>query len=205
MKIFRRISAEPKDESMNYLIAGLGNPGEDYVHTRHNAGFLVMDRMADKYEVEWALKRHAHYTEMRFRGKQLVLIKPTTFMNLSGKAIRYWMRQEKIPLKNILIVVDDIHIPFRSIRIKGKGSDAGHNGLKDIQQQLGTSNYTRLRFGIGSDFGKGAQVNFVLGKWSKEEEKFLAKICDMSVNAIESFIHRGLQMTMSEFNRKVIE
>ncbi len=190
---------------MKYLIAGLGNPGEKYEHTRHNAGFLVLDRMAGKYELEWALKRHALQTKMKYRGKQLVLIKPTTFMNLSGKAVRYWMTQEKIPLKNLLVVVDDIHIPFRSVRIKGKGSDAGHNGLKDIQQQLGTSNYSRLRFGIGNEFSQGRQIDYVLGKWSEEEEAAISTICDASVDAIESFIHRGLSPTMNEFNRKVIE
>lgn len=204
-KIFRRSHAARKENTMKYLIAGLGNPGEKYEFTRHNAGFLVLDRMSEKYNLEWGLKRHALQTQMKYRGKQLVLIKPTTFMNLSGKAVRYWMTQEKIPLKNVLIVVDDIHIPFHSIRIKGKGGDAGHNGLKDIQQQLGTSNYSRLRVGIGSEFNEGRQVDYVLGEWKKEEEQTLSSICDASVEAIESFIHRGLSPTMNEFNRKVIE
>lgn len=204
-KLFRRFLVAPKEDNMKYLIAGLGNPGEKYAQTRHNAGFLVLDELAEKYNAEWALKRYAWQAQAKYRGKQLVLIKPNTFMNLSGKSVRYWMTKEKVPLKNVLIVVDDLHIPFRSIRIKGKGSDAGHNGLKDIQQQLGTSNYSRLRIGIGSEFSKGRQIDYVLGEWSEDEKQALSTIRKTSVEAIESFIHRGLSPTMNEFNRRVIE
>ena len=187
---------------MKYLVVGLGNPGEQYAGTRHNIGFDVLDALAKEKEAEFKVDRLSEKAELKYRGRNLILIKPTTYMNLSGKAVQYWLKKEKIPLDRILIVSDDIALPFGKLRLKGKGSDGGHNGLKDIQQVLQTSVYSRLRFGVGSEFSKGRQSDYVLGKWSDEESKLLPERINKSVDFIKSFTTIGLAMTMSAMNGK---
>lgn len=185
-----------------FLIVGLGNPGAEYEFTRHNIGFLTLDAFAKASNVVFTPGRYALTAEAKIKGRSFRLIKPTTYMNLSGKAVRHWMLEENIPLENILVIVDDLALPFGSIRLRGKGSDAGHNGLKDIQAKLGRNDYPRLRFGIGDNFAKGRQVDYVLGNWSSEEEKDLPLLIDHCVKAIESFALAGLTLTMTQFNKK---
>lgn len=185
---------------MKYLIVGLGNPGSEYELTRHNVGFLILDRFADLEKVKFTTQRIADKTEVKFKGRQLHLIKPNTFMNLSGKAVNYWMNELKIEKENVLIIVDDIALPFGSLRLRGKGSSAGHNGLNHIEETLGHQNYARLRFGIGSDFSKGQQVDFVLSRFSNEEFKNLVPLMDKAIQMIQSFCTAGLERTMSSFN-----
>jgi PTH1 family peptidyl-tRNA hydrolase len=187
---------------MKYLIVGLGNIGSEYAHTRHNIGFDIADALVKKYNGSFASDRYADYAPISFKGKQLHVIKPTTYMNLSGKAVRYWMDKLKLSNEEIFILVDDLAIPFGKIRIREKGSDAGHNGLKSINELLQTQNYPRLRFGIGNDFPKGRQVEFVLGKWDTAEQKELDKLITHSVESIESFAQIGLERTMNFFNIK---
>lgn len=187
---------------MKYLVVGLGNPGAQYAGTRHNIGFDVLDALAKEKEVEFKVDRLSDKAELKFKGRNLILIKPTTYMNLSGKAVQYWLQKEKIPIDRLLIISDDIALPFGKLRLKGKGSDGGHNGLKDIQQVLQTSSYSRLRFGVGSEFSKGRQSDFVLGKWSDEESKLLPERINKSVDFIKSFSTIGLAMTMSALNGK---
>jgi PTH1 family peptidyl-tRNA hydrolase len=186
---------------MKYLIVGLGNIGDEYAHTRHNIGFDVVDALVEKYKSAFTADRYADIAEISLRGRQIIAIKPNTYMNLSGKAVRYWMQAHKIPVENIFVIVDDLAIPFGKIRIRGNGSDAGHNGLKSIQELLLTQNYPRLRFGLGSNYAKGRQVDFVLGTWNTEEAKEIAPLCLKCVQAVESFVLRGLSLTMSEFNK----
>jgi PTH1 family peptidyl-tRNA hydrolase len=185
---------------MKYLIVGLGNPGAEYELTRHNIGFLILDRFADVEKVNFTTQRLADKAEIKFKGRQLHLIKPNTFMNLSGKAVNYWMNELKIPQENILVLVDDIALPFGSLRLRGKGSSAGHNGLNNIEAILGNQNYARLRFGIGNNFSKGQQVDFVLSPFSKEEFAELVPKMDRSIEMIKSFCTAGLERTMSGFN-----
>ncbi len=187
---------------MKYLVVGLGNPGAQYAGTRHNIGFDILDALAKEKEVEFKVDRLSDKAELKFKGRNLILIKPTTYMNLSGKAVQYWLQKEKIPIDRVLIISDDIALPFGKLRLKGKGSDGGHNGLKDIQQVLQTSSYSRLRFGVGSEFSKGRQSDFVLGKWSDEESKLLPERINKSVDFIKSFSTIGLAMTMSALNGK---
>tara|TARA_B100001758_G_C18327260_1_gene566685 strand:- start:97 stop:660 length:564 start_codon:yes stop_codon:yes gene_type:complete len=187
---------------MKYLVVGLGNPGEQYAGTRHNIGFEVIDALAKEKEVEFKVDRLSEKAEVKFKGRNLILIKPSTYMNLSGKAVQYWLQKEKIPLERVLIISDDIALPFGKLRLKGKGSDGGHNGLKDIQQVLQTSAYSRLRFGVGSEFSKGRQSDYVLGRWSDEESKLLPERINKSVDFIKSFSTLGLAMTMSALNGK---
>lgn len=188
--------------TMKFLIVGLGNIGSEYAHTRHNIGFDILDALAEKHGKSFAPDRYADYCMVSVKGKQLHLIKPTTYMNLSGKAVRYWMQELKIEANQIFVLVDDLAIDFGKIRIRGNGSDAGHNGLKNINELLQTQNYPRLRFGIGNNFPKGRQVDFVLGKWDEEEQKLLPELIKHSVDAIESFAHIGLERTMNFFNKK---
>ncbi|HLS30125.1 MAG TPA: aminoacyl-tRNA hydrolase [Flavobacteriaceae bacterium] len=183
-----------------FLIVGLGNIGAQYENTRHNIGFKILDHLADKENLTFKTERLADRAEYRFKGRTFILIKPNTMMNLSGKAVRYWLEKEKIPLENLLVIVDDLHIPFGEIRLKGKGSDGGHNGLKDIQLILNTSKYNRFRFGIDGGFSKGKQVEYVLSEWNPEEEKALEERMDKSVEAIKSFGTIGLERTMNFFN-----
>lgn len=187
---------------MKYLIVGLGNIGAEYENTRHNIGFTILDALAKASNICFESSRYASIAEVKFKGRTLVLVKPSTYMNLSGKAVSYWMQQNTIPIDNILVLVDDLAIPFGKIRIRAKGSDGGHNGLKDIQARLNTTDYARLRFGIGDEFHKGQQVDYVLGKWSAEEIKALEPRIDVCIQAIKSFTTIGLPRTMSEFNSK---
>lgn len=187
---------------MKYLIAGLGNIGPDYDQTRHNVGFDVVEELADEFDAPFKLERLALKSTIKFKGRQIILIKPTTFMNLSGKSVKYWLKQEKIPIENLLVVVDDLALPFGKIRLKGKGSDGGHNGLKDIQQELGTNKYSRLRFGIGNEFHSGQQIRFVLGKWDEGEAAELPLKVKQAAEAIKSFCTIGLARTMNSFNNK---
>ncbi len=187
---------------MKYLIVGLGNIGKDYEHTRHNIGFDIMDALVNDLKGSFALDRLAMYSKVSFKGRQLHVIKPTTYVNLSGKAIKYWMNELKIDIENIFVVLDDLALPYGTLRVRGKGSDAGHNGLKSIQEELGRNDYARLRFGIGSNFGVGKQVDFVLGKWSAEEQQILQQKIDTSVEIVKSFCTMGLNNTMNAFNNK---
>jgi PTH1 family peptidyl-tRNA hydrolase len=187
---------------MSFLIAGLGNAGVEYENTRHNIGFKVADELAKLNKVSFALERLAHVAEYRSRGKNIYLIKPTTYMNLSGKAVRYWMNELKIPQQNVLVVLDDLAIPFGSIRLRGKGSDGGHNGLKDIDATLGNNNYARLRFGIGNEFSKGKQVDYVLGKWNIDEMKTLDERIKVACDAVNSFMFEGVERAMTKYNKQ---
>ena len=187
---------------MKYLIIGLGNPGEKYEDTRHNIGFKVLDNLASLSNMSFSTDKLADVANVKFKGRNLVLVKPNTFMNLSGKAVNYWMQKEKIPIKNILVVTDDIALPFGSIRMRAKGSDGGHNGLKNIIEVLSSSVFSRIKFGIGSEFSKGSQSNYVLGKWSDEEKECLQEKIDAVVKMIQSFSTVGVSRTMNDFNRR---
>jgi len=185
---------------MKYLIAGLGNVGPEYELTRHNIGFLTLDRLADIKKVGFELSRHAFIGDFRFKGKRFYLVKPTTYMNLSGKAINYWLQELKIPVKNMLVVVDDIALPYGKIRIREKGSSAGHNGLENIEKVIGTNAYQRMRIGIGDDFNKGRQVDYVLSRFDKDEIEELPFILDKACEAILSFGTVGIERTMNFYN-----
>jgi PTH1 family peptidyl-tRNA hydrolase len=185
---------------MKYLIAGLGNIGAEYELTRHNIGFLVLDQLADQQKASFSTGRLAHTATVKFKGRSIFLIKPTTFMNLSGKAVAYWMQQLTIPRENLLVVVDDIALPFSSLRLRPKGSAAGHNGLKNIEYVLGGQDYARLRFGIGNDFGRGQQVDYVLSRFHEDEFAALPDIMKKANEMILSFCTVGLERTMSQFN-----
>jgi PTH1 family peptidyl-tRNA hydrolase len=187
---------------VKYLIVGLGNVGEEYSETRHNVGFKIADALAASAKAFFTLDRLAHTCEFRFKGHSVTLIKPTTYMNLSGKAVNYWLQQEKIPMENLLIVTDDLALPFGTIRIRAKGSDGGHNGLTSIIESLNTTAFARLRFGVGNEFNKGGQVDYVLGKWNIDEQKLLGERIEKSVEAVKSFISIGLARTMSAYNNK---
>ena len=182
------------------LLVGLGNPGSNYTNTRHNIGFKVVEALAHKHEQSFETQKLGELTTVKIKGRSLLLLKPSTYMNLSGKSVLYWMEKEKIPLENVLVVTDDIHLPFGSIRLKAKGSDGGHNGLKDIQEKLNTVQYNRYRFGVGADFGAGRQVDYVLGEWSTEEREKLKERLEKSTSLIESFALAGLARTMNQFN-----
>ena len=187
---------------MKYLIVGLGNPGEKYENTRHNIGFKILDALAKASSISFEPDRLADVATLKFKGRTLILVKPTTFMNLSGKAVNYWMQKEKISSDKLMVLTDDLALPFGKIRIKGKGSDGGHNGLKDIQAVLNSSKYPRLRFGVGSDFHKGQQVDYVLGEWSEEENKTLQERINLAADAIKAFTTIGIDQTMNQFNNK---
>ncbi len=187
---------------MKYLIVGLGNIGSEYQDTRHNIGFRVLDALAKASNLVFTDARYGAVCEWRLKGHIVYLLKPSTYMNLSGNAVRYWMQKEKIELENTLIVVDDLALPFGTLRLKPKGSDAGHNGLKHIQQIVGTSQYARLRFGIGNDFPKGAQIDYVLGPFTKEQESLMPQRLELADEIIRSFILCGVQNTMNQFNNK---
>ena len=185
-----------------FLIIGLGNIGSDYVNTRHNIGFKILDSLASKEEVKFETAKLADVARFNFKGRKFVMIKPATFMNLSGKSVNYWIQKEKIIPSNLLVVCDDINLFFGAIRIKAKGSDGGHNGLKNIQDILQTATYPRLRFGVGADFSKGKQVDYVLGNWQKEELTLLTESIDKACLAIKSFGTAGLANAMNAFNNK---
>lgn len=187
---------------MKFLIACLGNIGSEYENTRHNIGFTVADKLAADAGVSFDLQRLAYKTEFRVKNKVLVVIKPTTYMNLSGKAVRHYMVDEKMPLENVLVVTDDLALPFGSLRMKPNGSDGGHNGLKNIQEVLATVNYARLRFGVGNNFAKGRQVDYVLGKWNEEELKTLDERVAKAADFVKAFALEGLGNAMNRYNNK---
>lgn len=185
---------------MKYLIVGLGNIGHEYAETRHNVGFMIVDRLAEELGTRFETQRYAAVARGRVKSAELVLIKPSTYMNLSGEAVRYWMSTERIPLERVLVLVDDLAIPFGDLRLKPKGSDAGHNGLKNIAQLVGTQAYARLRFGLGSDYPQGRQIEFVLGAFTSEERTALPALLDRSCEIVKSFALQGLARTMNQFN-----
>jgi PTH1 family peptidyl-tRNA hydrolase len=185
-----------------YLIVGLGNIGEKYENTRHNIGFKVLDYFASQEALTFETQKLADIAIYKLKGRTFILIKPNTYMNLSGKAVQYWLTKEKIPLENLLVITDDLNLPFGSIRVKTKGSDGGHNGLKDIQDKLNTTAYNRFRFGISDAFGQGRQVDYVLGKWTEEESEKLKERFKISTDLIKSFGLAGINNTMNSFNGK---
>lgn len=185
---------------MKYLIVGLGNIGSEYAHTRHNIGFDIVDTLAEAIGAKFESKRYGAVATGRVKSAELVLLKPSTYMNLSGEAVRYWMTTERIPLEHVLVLVDDLALPFGTLRLKPKGSDAGHNGLKNIAQLLGTTSYARLRFGLGNDYPQGRQVEFVLGHFSSEEQKALPELLERSCEIVKSFALAGLARTMNQYN-----
>ena len=187
---------------MKYLVFGLGNIGSEYAETRHNIGFKILDELASSSGIFFTPDKLASKTVVKFKGRQIVLLKPSTYMNLSGKAVNYWMQKEKVPLERVLIITDDIALPFGKLRLRGKGSDGGHNGLKNINEVLGNSKYARLRFGVGSEFNPGSQVNYVLGKWNSEEQKLMSERLQTTSELIKAFATIGLGQTMSNFNNK---
>ena len=187
---------------MKFLIVGLGNPGSEYKNTRHNIGFKVLDTLAELSNTSFKDERHAKLAVVKHMGRSFHLVKPTTFMNLSGKAVNYWLQQYKIDYKNLLVITDDIALPFGALRLRGKGSDGGHNGLKDIQGVLGRSDYARLKFGVGNDFPRGRQADYVLSDWSSEEEETLKPRMEQAVKMVFAFGTIGLARTMSDFNGK---
>jgi PTH1 family peptidyl-tRNA hydrolase len=187
---------------MKYLIAGLGNIGDEYADTRHNVGFSAVDALALNFKATFEVGRLASVARMSLKGRTLVAIKPSTYMNLSGKSIRYWMQKEDIPKENILVIVDDLALPLGALRLKSKGSDGGHNGLISIIETIETNEFSRLRIGIGNDFAKGYQVDYVLGRWSAEEIKTLTPRIDLTVDLIKSFVLIGAERTMNYFNKR---
>ncbi|MGM9788923.1 MAG: aminoacyl-tRNA hydrolase [Candidatus Cryptobacteroides sp.] len=187
---------------MNYLVAGLGNIGQEYANTRHNAGFMVLDAWAQASNAVFTTQRYGDVAEVSFKGRKITLLKPSTYMNLSGNAIRYWMTKLKLPVENLLVICDDLNIPFGTLRMRKKGSDGGHNGLKNIQELLGTQDYARIRVGIGNDFLKGGQVDFVLGKLDEEELKAMPEICAKIIEGAKSFVFCGADRAMNSFNTK---
>jgi PTH1 family peptidyl-tRNA hydrolase len=186
---------------MKYLIVGLGNIGEGYKDTRHNIGFTILDAMAMASNIAFTDKRYGGICKIRYKGRELILLKPSTYVNLSGNAVNYWLTKENIPLENMLVIVDDIALPLGSIRMRSKGNDGGHNGLAHINTTLATNEYSRIRIGIGNSFRKGAQVDFVLGKWEPEERKFMESRISIVINMIKSFAFAGTELTMTAFNK----
>ncbi|QLE01504.1 aminoacyl-tRNA hydrolase [Galbibacter sp. BG1] len=200
---FKNLFSKDKDDidpMKKFLVAGLGNIGNEYANTRHNIGFKILDFFAEREAFSFETNKLGATATYKFKGRTFILLKPSTYMNLSGKAVKYWMTKEKIAPENLLVITDDINLPFGTIRLKTKGSDGGHNGLKDIQQQLGTTVYNRFRFGVGADFSKGKQVDYVLGEWSDEENGKMKERLERSVELIKSFGTAGVNNTMNTFN-----
>ncbi len=185
---------------MNYLVVGLGNIGSEYADTRHNVGFMVLDAWAQASNIVFETRRYGDVAEISFKGRQITLLKPSTYMNLSGNAVRYWVTQLKLPLENLLIICDDLNLPFGTLRMRKKGSDGGHNGLKNIQELLGTQDYSRIRIGIGNNFKKGGQVDFVIGSLTNEEKQAMPEICDKVIDGIKAFTTIGVDRAMNSFN-----
>ncbi len=202
MWFFKNKNAQKENEEnkMKYLIVGLGNPGEKYADTRHNTGFKVLDAFAEASDAVFEHKRYADVTKVKFKGRIFVLVKPMTFMNLSGKAVDYWMKKESVDAENTLVIVDDLALPFGTIRLKKNGGDGGHNGLKDIIAVLGHQNFNRLRFGIGDQFRKGTQVDYVLNNWTEDENKILPERIKKMIGAVKNFGTIGIDRTMNFFN-----
>ena len=204
-RIFTSKTREPKEEidpMKKFLVVGLGNIGPEYHHTRHNIGFRILDYLAEQEGLSFEPNKLGDTTICKFKGRTFLLLKPTTFMNRSGKAVSYWLQKEKIPLENLLVVTDDLNLPFGTLRLKTKGSDGGHNGLKDIQAHLNTTGYNRFRFGISDEFSKGRQIDYVLGPWEEEEEQKLPERLKTSAALIKSFGTAGVNNTMNSFNGK---
>ncbi len=199
-RLFSRKKHNDSPDEMKFLITGLGNPGAEYRNTRHNIGFMVLDRLAEKNGLSFATDRLGDTCILRHKGKQLVLLKPSTYMNLSGKAVRYHLQKHGIEQSNLLVITDDLALPFGKIRIRAKGSGGGHNGLGNIQEVLGNENYARLRFGVGSEFAKGAQVDYVLNDFPAEEKAALPALIDKMGEAVIAFSTTGLERTMNFFN-----
>lgn len=191
---------EELDSMKKYLIVGLGNIGPEYAQTRHNIGFKILDALANQENLSFETAKLGDVSTFKIKGRSALLLKPSTYMNLSGKALHYWMEKENIPLENVLVITDDLNLEFGVIRVKTKGSNGGHNGLKDIQNTLNTVNYNRFRFGVGADFGKGRQVDYVLGKWNDDEKTALVERLEKSTEVIKSFILSGITITMNQFN-----
>ena len=191
---------EETDTMKKFLAVGLGNIGEKYQNTRHNIGFKILDALAEQEDFIFETDKLGEIGTFKIKGRSVLCLKPSTYMNLSGKAVNYWMQQENIPIENLLIVTDDINLPFGTIRLKTKGSDGGHNGLKDVQQVLQTTSYNRFRFGVGADFGKGRQIDYVLGEWNETENKQLPERLKKSTELIKSFVLAGVKNTMNAFN-----
>ncbi len=208
LSVFRKLFSTPKKEETQeelmkkFLVAGLGNIGPKYHNTRHNIGFRILDALAKAEDLTFETKKLGDLTTYKFKGRTIILLKPSTYMNLSGKAVRYWLEKEKIPLENLLVVTDDINLSFGAIRVKSKGSAGGHNGLKDIEAQLNTSKYCRFRFGVGDEFHKGRQVDYVLGEWNEDEESTMPERVQKGIELIKSFATAGLSNTMNTFNGK---
>ncbi|WP_298155911.1 aminoacyl-tRNA hydrolase [Flavobacterium sp.] len=202
LQLFTPKSKEVIDPMKKYLIVGLGNIGAEYVNTRHNIGFKVVDFLAKQESLSFETVKLGAMAEYKLKGRTYFLLKPNTYMNLSGKAVKFWMDKENIPLENIFVITDDLNLPFGAIRIKPKGSDGGHNGLKSINQMLNTQNYTRFRFGISDEFKKGKQVDYVLGEWDDDEKMKLPERLEMAANAVRSFGTAGLENTMTTYNGK---
>ncbi|WP_396177101.1 aminoacyl-tRNA hydrolase [Flavobacterium sp.] len=201
-QLFATQKTATPDSMKKFLIVGLGNIGADYVNTRHNIGFKILDHLARKEGIEFQTVKLGALAEYKFKGRTLLLLKPNTYMNLSGKAIKYWMDKESIPVENLLVITDDLNLPFGSIRIRSKGSDGGHNGLKNIQLLLNSTVYPRFRFGISDEFKKGQQVDYVLGNWDDAEKAKLPERLDVATEIIRSFGTAGLEHTMTGFNGK---
>jgi len=187
---------------MKFLIVGLGNPGNEYAHTRHNIGFDVVHAFVTKHDGVFRTDRLAYVADIKWKGKKFICICPTTYMNLSGKAVKYWMEKEKISLENVLVIVDEVALPLSKLRVRPSGSDGGHNGLKSIHETLATTGYARLRFGVGNNYPKGMQSEYVLGKWQKSEEPLVRLKIDKSVEVIEMFGTAGITLAMNEVNNK---
>ena len=200
--LYHNTPKEEENNRMKYLIVGLGNMGSEYEGTRHNVGFRIVDALAAACNAQFQDRRYGFVAQARIKNAQVVMLKPTTFMNLSGNAVRYWMQQEKIPLENLLIVVDDLSLPVGTLRMKQNGSAAGHNGLKHIAQMLGTEGYNRLKVGIGNDFAKGCQIDFVLGRFGAEDEKIITEKTPVACDAIKAFVLSGIQFAMCHYNGK---
>ena len=185
---------------MNYLVVGLGNIGSEYAGTRHNVGFMVLDAWAKASNIVFRTERYGDVAEVSFKGRNITLLKPSTYMNLSGNAVRYWVTKLKLPLENLIVICDDLNLPFGTLRMRKKGSDGGHNGLKNIQELIGTQEYPRIRIGIGNNFQKGGQVNFVIGEMSDEEKNAMPEICGQVINGVKAFTTIGIDRTMNSFN-----
>ncbi len=196
------VNENEEDLMKKFLIVGLGNIGEKYHNTRHNIGFKILDYLAEKEEATFETVKLGNVTTLKVKGRTLILLKPSTYMNLSGKAIKYWLEKEKIPLSNLLVITDDLNLPFGTLRLKTKGSDGGHNGLKDTQDKLQTTKYNRFRFGISDAFSKGRQIDYVLGEWNEEENSKLEERLKISAELVKSFALAGVNNTMNQFNGK---
>ena len=209
LSIFKRLFSKEKEEietqeylMKKFLVVGLGNIGPKYHNTRHNIGFRILDALAKEENLSFETQKLGDLTTYRHKGRSIILLKPNTYMNLSGKAVKYWLTKEKILPENLFVITDDINLPFGTIRVKAKGSAGGHNGLKDIEAQLNTSKYCRFRFGVGAEFSKGRQVDYVLGEWNSEEETAMPERLDKAIALIKSFATAGLANTMNSFNGK---